>query len=70
MINLSESLIAKGYAYATDQGDVYFRVRAFEGYGRLSGRNIEELRSGARVEPGEQQGRPSGFRLVEIRQAW
>lgn len=63
MISLSESLIAKGYAYATDQGDVYFRVRAFEGYGRLSGRNIEELRSGARVEPGESKEDPLDFAL-------
>ena len=63
MIRLSESLISKGYAYATDQGDVYFRVRAFPGYGRLSGRNIEELRSGARVEPGESKEDPLDFAL-------
>ncbi|GAB6057804.1 cysteine--tRNA ligase [Desulfonatronum parangueonense] len=63
MIQLCESLIARGYAYATDQGDVYFRVRAFEGYGRLSGRNIEELRSGARVEPGESKEDPLDFAL-------
>ncbi|SDB05045.1 cysteinyl-tRNA synthetase [Desulfonatronum thiosulfatophilum] len=63
MIRLNESLIERGYAYATDQGDVYFRVRAFEGYGRLSGRNIEELRSGARVEPGESKEDPLDFAL-------
>lgn len=63
MIRLSQRLIEKGYAYATAQGDVYFRVRAFEGYGRLSGRNIEELRSGARVEPGEQKEDPLDFAL-------
>lgn len=63
MIRLSETLIKKGYAYATAQGDVYFRVRAFAGYGRLSGRNIEELRSGARVEPGEQKEDPLDFAL-------
>lgn len=63
MIQLCESLIARGYAYATDQGDVYFRVRAFEGYGRLSGRNIEELRSGARVEPGDSKEDPLDFAL-------
>ncbi|WP_045219817.1 cysteine--tRNA ligase [Desulfonatronum thioautotrophicum] len=63
MIRLSESLIAKGYAYATDQGDVYFRVRSFPGYGRLSGRNIEEMRSGARVEPGESKEDPLDFAL-------
>jgi cysteinyl-tRNA synthetase len=63
MIRLSERLIEKGHAYATEQGDVYFRVRSFEGYGRLSGRNIEDLRSGARVEPGEQKKDPLDFAL-------
>ncbi len=63
MIRLSETLIGKGYAYATDQGDVYFRVRAFDAYGRLSGRNIEELRSGARVDPGEHKEDPLDFAL-------
>lgn len=63
MIRLSETLIGKGFAYATDQGDVYFRVRAFDAYGRLSGRNIEELRSGARVDPGEHKEDPLDFAL-------
>lgn len=63
MIRLSETLIDKGFAYATAKGDVYFRVRAFEGYGRLSGRNIEDLRAGARVEPGEEKEDPLDFAL-------
>ncbi|HDQ39804.1 MAG TPA: cysteine--tRNA ligase [Desulfonatronum sp.] len=63
MIRLTEKLIEKGYAYATPRGDVYFRVRAFAEYGRLSGRNIEELRSGARVEPGEHKEDPLDFAL-------
>lgn len=63
MISLSERLIDMGYAYGTAPGDVYFRVRAFDGYGRLSGRNIEDLRSGARVDPGEHKEDPLDFAL-------
>ena len=44
------SLIEKGCAYAADNGDVYFHVKSDADYGRLSGKNIEELASGARVE--------------------
>jgi len=46
-------LVEKKYAYVTDKGDVYFSVRKFKNYGGLSNRNIEELRSGARIEPDE-----------------
>ena len=52
---LCQILIDKGFAYATPSGDVYFRVRAYEPYGRLSGRNLDELRAGARVAPGEEK---------------
>lgn len=52
---LCQKLIDKGFAYATGGGDVYFRVRAYEPYGRLSGRNLDELRAGARVAPGEEK---------------
>lgn len=48
-------LIARGIAYATPGGDVYFRVRDYRPYGKLSGRNLDELRAGARVEPGEEK---------------
>ena len=44
------TLIEKGHAYATDNGDVYFSVKSDEDYGRLSGKNIDDLESGARVE--------------------
>ncbi len=60
---LIEALIQKGYAYATPQGDVYFRVRAFKDYGRLSKRDIEELKAGARVEVGEDKEDPLDFAL-------
>lgn len=63
MIALCESLIAKGKAYATPSGDVYFRVRAFEGYGKLSGRSVDDLRAGARIAPGEEKEDPLDFAL-------
>ena len=63
MISLTRELIAKDHAYATLSGDVYFKVRSFPGYGKLSGRNIEDLQSGARVEPGEEKADPLDFAL-------
>ena len=55
-------LIERGHAYASG-GDVYFAVRSFPQYGRLSGRNVDELVSGARVEPGEDKRDPLDFAL-------
>lgn len=63
MIALCEQLIAKGKAYATPSGDVYFRVRAFPDYGKLSGRDVDDMRSGARVAPGEEKEDPLDFAL-------
>ena len=63
MIALCEKLIAKGKAYATPSGDVYFRVRSFPEYGKLSGRDIDDMRSGARVAPGEEKEDPLDFAL-------
>ena len=63
MIALCEELIAKGHAYATPSGDVNFRVRTFKDYGKLSGRDIEELQSGARIAPGEEKEDPLDFAL-------
>jgi cysteinyl-tRNA synthetase len=62
MLTMIEGLIAKGLAYEAG-GDVYFRVRAFEGYGKLSRRSINDLLSGARVEIGEQKEDPLDFAL-------
>lgn len=59
-------LIEKGYAYETD-GDVYFSARSFEGYGKLSRQNIEELESGARVMVGEKKKDPLDFALWKAR---
>jgi len=55
-------LIERGNAYAS-QGDVYFSVRSFPGYGKLSKRHLEDMRAGARVEPGEQKHDPLDFAL-------
>jgi len=49
IIEMIESLIAKEFAYAVD-GNVFFRVRRFDEYGKLSGKNIDDLISGSRVE--------------------
>ncbi len=62
MIDLVQQLIEKGYAYEKD-GDVYFRVRAFSEYGKLSGRSVDELRSGARVAASELKEDPLDFTL-------
>ncbi len=63
MIALTKDLIAKGHAYATASGDVYFRVRSFKDYAKLSGRDIDDMRSGARVAPGEEKEDPLDFAL-------
>ncbi len=49
MIALVETLIQKNYAYIADNGDVYYRVRAFSTYGKLANRNIDDLRAGERI---------------------
>jgi cysteinyl-tRNA synthetase len=62
MIKHIEGLIAKGYAYATDTG-VYFSVRKFKEYGKLSGQSIDQMLSGARIEPDEHKQDPLDFAL-------
>ena len=49
MLGLVETLEKKGLAYRADNGDVYFSVRDLKGYGKLSRRNLDELRAGERV---------------------
>jgi len=63
IIAMIETLISKGFAYASDNGDVYYDVSKFDGYGKLSGRNIEELRSGERVAVNEAKDDPLDFVL-------
>ncbi|MCC3750661.1 MAG: cysteine--tRNA ligase [Halorhodospira halophila] len=63
MIALIEELIAGGHAYVGENGDVYFSVASFPAYGKLSGRRVEELRSGSRIEPDEAKRDPVDFVL-------
>jgi len=62
MIEAIKTLIDKGYAYPVD-GDVYFEVRKFKGYGKLSGKNVDDLVSGARVDVDERKKSPLDFAL-------
>src|ERR671936_868052 len=62
MVALIERLIAGGFAYVVD-GDVYFEIRRYPPYGRLSGRNLDELVAGARVEVDERKRDPRDFAL-------
>ncbi|MBD3756257.1 MAG: cysteine--tRNA ligase [Gammaproteobacteria bacterium] len=61
--HMIQTLIDKGFAYAASNGDVYFKVKAFNEYGRLSGKNLDELESGARVEVNEIKQDPLDFVL-------
>ena len=63
IVEAIEAIIGAGYGYATATGDVYYRVRAMADYGKLSHRNIEELRTGTRGEPGEGKEFPLDFAL-------
>jgi cysteinyl-tRNA synthetase len=63
ILDMVRKLIDQGYAYAADNGDVYYSVGAFDGYGKLSGKDPEELRAGARVEVGEAKRDPLDFAL-------
>ena len=62
MIEMIEALIGSKHAYEAN-GDVYFAVRSFPGYGRLSGRDLDDLRAGARVAPGQHKRDPLDFAL-------
>lgn len=50
MIDMISRLIAKGHAYVAENGDVFYAVRSFDGYGKLSGKSLDDLRAGERVE--------------------
>ncbi|MCI0820501.1 MAG: cysteine--tRNA ligase, partial [Chloroflexi bacterium] len=63
IIEMVQGLIEKGRAYAVESGDVYFDVRSDPGYGKLSGRDVDSMRAGARVEPGEEKHDPADFAL-------
>ena len=63
IVALIEKLVAKEFAYAPGNGDVYYAVRKFPEYGRLSKRNLDDLMAGARVQPGEAKRDPLDFAL-------
>jgi len=63
ILAMTEALIEKGYAYTADNGDVYYDVSRFEGYGRLSGKRLQDLRAGARVEVDTHKQDPLDFVL-------
>ncbi len=63
MIDIIERLIAKGHAYPTNTGDVNFRVASFKDYGKLSGRTLEDMQAGARIEVDENKENPYDFVL-------
>lgn len=50
MLAMIGQLVAKGLAYPAPNGDVYYAVRKFDGYGKLSGKSLEDLRAGERVD--------------------
>lgn len=63
IIDLVKTLVEKGHAYPTPNGAVYFSVRSWPGYGKLSGQNIDDLENGARVDPTEEKQDPLDFAL-------
>ena len=63
MIDMISGLIDQGHAYSADNGDVYFSVRSCETYGNLSGRNVDELLVGARIEENTDKNDPLDFAL-------
>lgn len=63
IIRFIEGLIAKGHAYATDNGDVYFDVKSFPSYGKLSNRNLDDEMSGVRIENDENKKSALDFAL-------
>jgi cysteinyl-tRNA synthetase len=66
IIEFVQTLIDKGYAYEAD-GDVYYSTRKFSDYGKLSGQNIDDLESGARIAIGEVKEDPLDFALWKAR---
>lgn len=72
IIEMVKTLIEKGYAYEVN-GNVYFSVESFEGYGKLSGRNLDEMEAGARIAVNEEKRNPLDFGLwkkVEAGEGW
>jgi cysteinyl-tRNA synthetase len=69
IIKLVSTLIDKGFAYAVPNGDVYYRVRKFEGYGKLSGKVLDDLEAGSRVDVDTDKEDPLDFVLWKAAKA-
>jgi len=69
MIAMIEALVAQDRAYVSDSGDVLYAVRSFDGYGQLSGKNIDELESGSRVDVDASKRDPLDFVLWKMAKA-
>ena len=63
MIKMISGLIDKGHAYHSESGDVFFAVRTFPEYGKLSNKNIDDLNPGARIKEDESKKDPLDFVL-------
>ncbi|MDI9571273.1 MAG: cysteine--tRNA ligase [Pseudomonadota bacterium] len=63
MIRMIARLLERGLAYAVPDGDVYFAVDKFPDYGKLSGRNLEDMQAGARIDVNERKRHPMDFAL-------
>ena len=61
--SMVKGLIEKGFAYAASNGDVYFRVTKDKDYGKLSGRKLDDMQAGARIEVEEAKEHPMDFAL-------
>ncbi|MBQ9189332.1 MAG: cysteine--tRNA ligase, partial [Clostridia bacterium] len=63
IIDLVKTLIDKGHAYAVENGDVYFSVRSYPGYGKLKGQDINDMENGVRIDPSDIKRDPLDFAL-------
>ena len=63
IIDIIQTLIDKGHAYKAENGDVYYRVKSFPEYGKLSHQSLEDLESGARIAVDEKKEDPADFAL-------
>ena len=66
MYSMIESLIEKGFAYQGKNGDVYYSVKRFKNYGKLSGKNLDDLKAGARVDIESDKRDPLDFVLWKM----
>jgi cysteinyl-tRNA synthetase len=66
IIDFIQMLIEKGKAYHVEGGDVYFSIDSFKDYGKLSGRNVEDMKAGARIAIDEKKKHPMDFVLWKL----